>query len=208
MLIYILIVQVFPRGSPLLVDVSRAILNVTQGDEMKQIEDKWFKKESIWPDDIENPSISSNSLGLESFRGLFLIAGTASLLALVIFVVMFLYEQRHVLLQFDSETSIWKRIRTMSRFFDQKDLSSHTFKNCQHGKGSHAASVQSIGSVGSSPNTNCPPSPSSCSNQTTSSDFVFFVEQGRSPKHVDPTPSGSVSLEIFPSPENSIRSAC
>ncbi|XWS75987.1 hypothetical protein CRYUN_Cryun01aG0138800 [Craigia yunnanensis] len=193
-----------PRGSHLVEDVSRAILNVTQGDDMNQIEDTWFKKETVC---LDRNSISSNSLGLESFRGLFLIAGTASLLALVIFVAMFLYEPRHVLLQFDSETSTWRRIRTMLRFFDQKDLSSHTFKNCQHREGSYVASVQRIGFVGGSPNTNCPPSPSSCSNQTNSSEFVFIVEQGRPPEHVDLTPSDSASPEIFPSPERSIELA-
>ncbi|XWS31184.1 hypothetical protein CRYUN_Cryun23aG0055600 [Craigia yunnanensis] len=184
---------VFPRGSPLVEDVSRAILNVTQGDEMNDIEDKWFKSETVCPD--RNSSISSNSLGLESFKGLFLITGTASLLALVIFVAMFLYEQRHVLLQFDSKTSIWRRIRTMSRFFDQKDLSSHTFKNCQHREGSYAASVQSI--LEAHQTLTARQSPSNFSNQTNS--------EGRSPEHVDLTPSGSASPEIFPSHERSIE---
>ncbi|XVF32050.1 hypothetical protein REPUB_Repub17cG0048400 [Reevesia pubescens] len=196
---------VFAKGSPLLLDVSIAILNVTQGDEMNQIEEKWFKNGTVCPD--TNPSISSNSLGLESFWGLFLIAGTASLLSLAIFVAMFLYDQRQVLLQFDSETSIWRRIRTMSRFFDQKDLSSHTFKNSQHREGSYPASIQSINYVGGSPKTNCPPSPSNCSNQPNSPELVFFVEQGRSPEHIDLTPSGSASPEIFQSPERSIELA-
>ncbi|XP_022759820.1 glutamate receptor 2.9-like [Durio zibethinus] len=200
-----LILQVFPKGSPLVVDVSRGILNVTQSDEINQIEDKWFKKETVCLD--RNVSISSNSLGLESFSGLFLIAGTASLLALVIFVAMFLYEQRHVFLQFDPETPIWRRIHTMSRFFDQKDLSSRTSTNDQNGEGSYAPSVQSTGFLGGSPNTNCPPSPSSCSNQTNSLEFVFLVQQESPPVNVDLTPSGSATPEIFPSPERSIELA-
>ncbi|XP_021276565.1 glutamate receptor 2.7-like [Herrania umbratica] len=193
---------VFPKGSPLVADVSRAILNVTQGDKMEQIENSWLKKETVCPD--VDPSVSSGSLGLESFWGLFLIAGAASISALIIFSARFLYEQRHVLFQFHSETSAWRRIRILSRIFDQRDPSSHTFRKSEvRDYASSTCSVHSIGVVGSSPNTNCPPSPSSCSNQTDSSHFVFVVDQGRVTGHGDLTPSGSASPEIFPSPERS-----
>ncbi|XWS31183.1 hypothetical protein CRYUN_Cryun23aG0055500 [Craigia yunnanensis] len=131
---------VFPKGSPLVADVSRAILNVTQGDEFNGIEDTWFKKETDCPD--HNPSTSSKSLSLESFRGLFLIAGFAAISALIIFAAMFLHEKRHILLQCHSETSIWRRIRILSMIFDQKDSSSHTSQKSQHREGSNATSVQ------------------------------------------------------------------
>ncbi|EOY29260.1 Glutamate receptor, putative [Theobroma cacao] len=190
----------FPKGSPLVADVSRAILNVTQSDKMEQIENFWLKKGTVCPD--VDPSVSSSSLGLESFWGLFLIAGTASMSALIIYSAMFLHEQRHVLFQFH-DTSVWRRIRIMSRIFDQKDLSSHTFRKSEVRDASSTHSVHSIGVVGSSPNTNCPPSPSSYSSQTHSSQFVFFVDQGRFTGHGDLTPSGSASPETFPSPERS-----
>ncbi|XWS26124.1 hypothetical protein CRYUN_Cryun26dG0004000 [Craigia yunnanensis] len=190
---------VFPRGSPLVADVSRAILNVTQGEKTKQIEEAWFNKESC-PD--PNALVSSNSLGVESFWGLFLIAGVASISALIIFAAMFLYEQRHVFLRFSSETPIWKSIRIMSRIFDQRDLSSHTFRKSELGDKTGNDSVHSIGIAGDSPNTNCPPSPSSYSNQT-EPDFVFFVDQGIEAENGDLTPSGVASPEIFPSPGRS-----
>ncbi|XVE71313.1 hypothetical protein DITRI_Ditri10aG0141300 [Diplodiscus trichospermus] len=179
---------VFPKGSPLVADVSRAILNVTQGDEMEQIQNSWFKNETNCPD--FNPSASSNSLGLESFWGLFLIAGVASISALIIFATMFLYEQRHVLFKFQSKTSMWRRIKVASTIFDQKDLSSHTFRK----DASSTCSVHSIGFAGSSPNTNCPPSPSSLSTQTDSSNSIFFVEQRRITGHGDMTPEGSAPV--------------
>ena len=169
---------------------------------MEQIQNKWFKNENVCPD--FDPSVSSNSLGLESFWGLFLIAGVASISALIIFAAMFLYEQRHVLFQFHSEPSMWRRIRIMSRIFDQKDPSSHTFKKSELRDESSTCSVHSIDVVGSSPNTNCPPSPSSLSNQTDSSDFVFIVEQDRITGHGDLTPEGSAS----PSPERSSIELC
>ncbi|XVE71315.1 hypothetical protein DITRI_Ditri10aG0141400 [Diplodiscus trichospermus] len=188
---------VFPKGSPLVADVSRAILNVAQGDEMERIQNSWFMNEPNCSD--FNPSASSNSLGLESFWGLFLIAGVASISALIIFAAMFLYEQRHVLFKFQSETSMWRKIQVASRIFDQKDLSSHTFRK----DASSTCSVHSIGAAGSSPNTNCPPSPSSLSTQTDSADFVFFVEQARITGHGDMTPGGSASPDTFTSPERS-----
>ena len=169
---------------------------------MEQIQNKWFKNENVCPD--FDPSVSSNRLGLESFWGLFLIAGVASISALIIFAAMFLYEQRHVLFQFHSEPSMWRRIRIMSRIFDQKDPSSHTFKKSELRDARSTCSVHSIDVVGSSPNTNCQPSPSSLSNQTDSSDFVFIVEQDRITGHGDLTPEGSAS----PSPERSSIELC
>ena len=133
--------------------------------------------------------VSSNSLGVESFWGLFLIVGVASISALIIFAAMFLYEQRHVLLRFNSEIAIWRRIRIVSRIFDQRDLSSHTFRKSELEDKSGNDSVQSIGIAGDSPNTNCPPSPSSYSNNT-ETDSEFFVDQGRAAENGDLTPSG------------------
>ncbi|XP_024024886.1 glutamate receptor 2.8 [Morus notabilis] len=119
---------VFPKGSPLVADVSRAILTVTEEKIMKNIENKWFEKQTSCPD--PNTQVSSNSLGLESFWGLFLIVGTASLSSLVAYASMFLYKQRRVLLssETDQNLPIWRRICTVLRIFDQKDLDSHTFR--------------------------------------------------------------------------------
>ncbi|KAK8654944.1 hypothetical protein V6N13_107539 [Hibiscus sabdariffa] len=170
---------VFPKGSPLVADISREILNVTQGDQMEQIQNKWFKNdEATCPD--SNPGVSSNSLGLDSFWGLFLIAGVASTSALVVFAAMFLYEQRHVLFRLRSETSIWRRVRFMSKIFDEKDMNSHTFRKTEP----RDASLS---------DTNCPPSPLSFSNQTDSSGFAFTVEVA----------SNTSSPDISPSPERS-----
>ncbi|CAK7354064.1 unnamed protein product [Dovyalis caffra] len=117
---------VFPKGSPLVADVSRAVLNFTEGDKMKEIEDAWFGKKSRCLD--SDTSVSSNSLSLKSFWGLFLITGVASFLALMIFIAIFVNEHRTVLLQpSDSEASTWTRILDLFRIFIQKDLKSHAF---------------------------------------------------------------------------------
>ncbi|KAK8523488.1 hypothetical protein V6N12_048008 [Hibiscus sabdariffa] len=143
---------------------------VPKGDEMERIQNKWFKRNGTCPD--VDPGVSSNSLGLESFWGLFLIAGVASIFALVVFTATFLYEQRHVLLQFPPETTMRRKFEIMSRIFDQKDLSCHTFKNAEPREASSHYSVHSISAVGSSSSTNCPPSPSVSLNQTDSPDIT------------------------------------
>ncbi|XP_062023926.1 glutamate receptor 2.7-like isoform X2 [Rosa rugosa] len=106
---------VFPKGSPLVPDVSRSILQFTEGDLMKELERKWFGNETACS--VSNPMVSdSSSLSLDRFWGLFLIAGVTSLLALIIFVASFIWSYQH------------KGIRVMLEVFDCKDLSSHTFK--------------------------------------------------------------------------------
>ncbi|KEH35890.1 glutamate receptor 3.2 [Medicago truncatula] len=150
----------FPKGSPLVADISRAILNVTQGDRMKTIENAWLKKTSCLDSNTEISS--NNSLGLESFWGLFLIAGIASLLALLIFVITFLYQHKHIWLPNSPSNSIWRRIRVLVMIFDQRDLNSHTFKKSgnKH-ESSNSPHHDDFGAVEASPGTHCPPSPSS-----------------------------------------------
>ncbi|CAJ2643707.1 unnamed protein product [Trifolium pratense] len=159
----------FPKGSPLVADISRAILNVTQGDKMRTIEKAWFK-EAICLD--SNTEISSNNnLGLESFWGLFLIAGIASLLALLIFVVTFLYQHKHIWLNNDPNTSIWQRVCILVRIFDQRDSNCHTFKKSENKiKSGNSRHHHDEDDLGPSLGTHCPPSPSS---QTESNVSVY-----------------------------------
>ncbi|KAK7351327.1 hypothetical protein VNO77_10694 [Canavalia gladiata] len=127
---------VFPKGSPLVADISRAILNVTQGNKMKTIENAWFK-ESICNSSSAEIS-SKNSLGLESFWGLFLLAGIASLLALLIFAATFLYQHKDIWSSGNNPTtSIWKRIGNLISIFNQRDLERHAFKETEISIGPH-----------------------------------------------------------------------
>ncbi|KAL6212672.1 hypothetical protein ACLB2K_017890 [Fragaria x ananassa] len=119
---------VFPKRSLLVDDVSQAILNITGGEKIMELENKWLKKESNCQD-WSGTNISSISHGLGSFWVLFLIAGLASILALIIFVASFIHRHRQVLVQpGDSEASTWRKIRALFKIFNQKDLDSHTFK--------------------------------------------------------------------------------
>ncbi|GLT47976.1 hypothetical protein SLA2020_216230 [Shorea laevis] len=188
---------VFSKGSPLVADVSRAILNVMESDKMKEIENKWFPKQTNCPD--SSTSVSSNSLSFGSFWGLFLIAGVAAVMALIIFVVEFLYKQKDVLCI--PGISVWRRILQVLRNFDSKDLTSHTFRQSDLKESSHTDSVQIIGavevSVEASPNNNCPPSPSN--SDQTSLGITFVGEQG--------SPSTEDKISSTASPEIEIQLA-
>ncbi|GFS44655.1 glutamate receptor 2.8 [Actinidia rufa] len=179
---------VFPINSPLVHDVSRAVLNVTEGDKMVEIEKAWFGQTNC-PD--TSAYISSNSLSLDSFWGLFLIAGVASLSAFVLFLVVFIHQHKHVLRNLEPKTSVWRKIEALVISFDKKDLSSHTFrkselrdKSCvdvRDSMGAREASSIANGipspstsfSLHTERNANCPPRPSSFSNYT-DGNFVSF----------------------------------
>lgn len=188
--------QAFPRGSPMAGDVSRAILNVTEGDRIKKIENAWFVSDTVCPD--SNALASSVSLGLNSFWGLFLIAGVASLLALAIFVATFLYRHRQLLSGFDKEASVSHRIGVVFGIFDGKDLSSHTYRKngeLSSRSGNDGGAVV-MDTVNSSPNTYLPPSPSGFSSSSNRSEFFF-------PCHEEPvTPCSDLSAQR--SPETSV----
>nr|TKS11195.1 glutamate receptor 2.1-like [Populus alba] len=128
--------QAFPKGSPLVPDVSRAVLNITEGDKMKEIENARFGKQSN--------SVTSNSLSLKSFWGLFLIAGIASLLALIIFMVMFVYKERKVLRPLNSTISIRRKVSNFFRIFIERDLKSHTFRKSGPSMGAPSPSATSV----------------------------------------------------------------
>ncbi|XP_038884545.1 glutamate receptor 2.9-like [Benincasa hispida] len=90
----------FTLGSSLVDDISKAVLKVTQSDEMNQIDERWFgKKISHQSDSSDGSDASSSSLDLTYFRNLFFITTFAVIFALT------LYFFRHS----DSPT-IWTRI--------------------------------------------------------------------------------------------------
>lgn len=128
----------FPKGSSLASDMSTAILKVTEGYKMREIEDRWFGDQNSCNSD--GSSATSSSLGISSFWGLFLITGAASALSLFLFFVSFLYEHRHALNRASgSESSVWRRLSAIAKSFDQRDLSFHTFRRSESKDGSMAS---------------------------------------------------------------------
>ncbi|KAL0357245.1 UNVERIFIED_CONTAM: Glutamate receptor 3.2 [Sesamum calycinum] len=73
--------KAFPRGSPLAMDMSTAILTLSENGELQKIHDKWLSTRACGP----ASSVDSEQLHLKSFWGLFLICGIACLIALLLY---------------------------------------------------------------------------------------------------------------------------
>lgn len=75
--------QAFQRGSPLAIDISTAILKLSENGELQKLHRKWFCKMGC-PGD-KGQDAEPNKLELISFWGLYLLSGGFALGALFIF---------------------------------------------------------------------------------------------------------------------------
>ncbi|OEL24842.1 Glutamate receptor 2.8 [Dichanthelium oligosanthes] len=138
----------FPKGSPYVADLSRAILNLTESDEMSAIERKWFGDAEGCA--AQGSPFTSDSLSFASFWGLFLVTGATSLLCCAVHLATFLVANRRRIRVVALTSDVhWKdRLRMFLQLFDDKDLSSHTFRT-KDGGGSVAG--RSANDAGASP---------------------------------------------------------
>lgn len=74
--------QAFPRDSPLALDLSTAILTLSENGDLQRIHDKWLTQSGCTSQDSDT---DSNQLSFASFWGLFLICCLACLMTLMIF---------------------------------------------------------------------------------------------------------------------------
>ncbi|KAG0479619.1 hypothetical protein HPP92_010477 [Vanilla planifolia] len=111
---------VFPRGSPLAPEVSRSILKLLESDKMVDIEKNLYQNMSC-PIEEEDDT-NSSSLSFHSFWGLFLITGVASMTALLLYLVRFLYRCREVLRTLEPGCSTWRKIVFLAKLYDQRDF--------------------------------------------------------------------------------------
>ncbi|KAL6846182.1 hypothetical protein ACP4OV_023630 [Aristida adscensionis] len=179
----------FPKGSPYVADLSRAILNLTESDEMSQIERKWFGDADGCAAQ-QGTQFTSDSLSFASFWGLFLITGATSLLCAAVHLAAFLVANRRRIRDELASTSSgvpwWGRLRRCFELYDGKDLSSHTFRTKDGGGGSVAG--RSAVDAGASPVVvdNAAGSPLSLSSHT-------FVSEW-SVQTPSPAPAGEIEL--------------
>ncbi|KAI3929221.1 hypothetical protein MKX01_006457 [Papaver californicum] len=97
----------FPKGSPLVPDISRAILSVTEGEKMIAIEKTWFGNQVDCPE----------QRGGTSFLGLFFIAGFTSISSFLIFMIIFLRENKNILA---SQLPVRQKLGSLYKEFDKK----------------------------------------------------------------------------------------
>ncbi|MED6133527.1 hypothetical protein PIB30_029076 [Stylosanthes scabra] len=177
---------VFPKGSPLVGDISRAILNVSEGGQMRKFENAWLNRSSCEDSNNNNAAkvSSSASLGLESFWGLFLVVGVSCLIALIICLATFIYDNKQILSNHNN-SSIRRRVGKLLKTFTEKDLSAHTLKR----RDSCVTSCPATSAPSAS--TPCPPiSPSS----NTDSSFSGILDAHHQHKPAAQEPSAAITV--------------
>lgn len=93
----------FQRDSPLAVDLSTAILGLSENGDLQRIHDKWLTQTGC---DAQDSAISSNQLNLQSFWGLFLICGISCVTALFIFSMQILCQYKKYRSPDETESSL------------------------------------------------------------------------------------------------------
>ncbi|XP_022741195.1 glutamate receptor 3.6-like [Durio zibethinus] len=111
----------FPRDSPLAVDMSTALLKLSENGDLQRIHDKWLLRRAC---SYQGAKMEADRLQLKSFWGLFVICGLACLIALfVYFFKMVRQFSRHYAeeLELSGQRSQSARIQTFLSFVDEKE---------------------------------------------------------------------------------------
>ncbi|OIT29643.1 PREDICTED: glutamate receptor 2.8-like [Nicotiana attenuata] len=136
----------FPKGSPLVPDVSRGVLKVMEGEFMNNIIQKWFGNETDCPEK-DGMVITSDRLKLDSFKGLFLIAGVSAGSALLTFLLIFLYQNREILA---TDDSIWQKLSAIAKAFDDEKEKPNS-KSEKPGEGNESQTTTPFAASAASP---------------------------------------------------------
>ncbi|XP_071701004.1 glutamate receptor 3.3-like [Rutidosis leptorrhynchoides] len=108
----------FPRDSPLAVDLSTAILTLSENGDLQRIHDKWLIRSGCSTDNAE---LESDRLHLKSFWGLFLICGIACFIAIFIYFCQVFRRFYKVARETqESDGSRSKSLRTLISIIDEK----------------------------------------------------------------------------------------
>lgn len=122
------LMQVFPRGSPLVADVSRAITKLTDNHKIADIKGRWIR-DSDSTTCTKDDTASWSSITLKSFRILFGITGGITATCLVVFLLSYLYNNRDFIRRIsNSGSTTWSKIRAVCMHFDQRDPKSFRYK--------------------------------------------------------------------------------
>ncbi|MCL7048728.1 hypothetical protein MKW94_009540 [Papaver nudicaule] len=106
---------VFPKGSPLGPDISRKILSIREEGKTQKLKRASFKSKQSCSS--RDPFASSNSLTLSSFWVLFLLTGICAALAIIVFLIGFLCENKQILNDPNSTTRK-KLVDLFTKFYE------------------------------------------------------------------------------------------
>lgn len=128
--VHILSLKAFPRDSPLAVDLSTAILQLTENGDLQRIHEKWLMHSTC---SLDAGELESDRLHLKSFGGLFLLCGIACFIALFIYFMQIVCHFRRAdsneSVSAGQSNSLSGRIqRLLSLMDEKKDPSTHGSK--------------------------------------------------------------------------------
>uniref|UniRef100_A0A5B6ZS34 Glutamate receptor n=1 Tax=Davidia involucrata TaxID=16924 RepID=A0A5B6ZS34_DAVIN len=136
----------FPRDSPLAIDMSTAILKLSENGELQRIHDKWLMRSAC---SLQGAKLEVDRLQLKSFSGLFLICGLACLLALIVYFIQMVRQfSQHYSdnSELSGRSSRSERLQTFLSFADEKE---ETVKGRSKRRQIEAASTRSADGDGS-----------------------------------------------------------
>ncbi|XP_027918723.1 glutamate receptor 3.6-like isoform X2 [Vigna unguiculata] len=108
----------FPRESPLAVDMSTAILKLSESGDLQRIRDKWLTRRAC---SSEGAIQSNDRLELKSFWGLYLLIGMACFVALLCHVIRLMYRfSRHFNSNLEG-SSFSSHLRSFLSFANKKE---------------------------------------------------------------------------------------
>lgn len=126
--------QAFPRDSPLAIDLSTAILALSENGDLQRIHDKWLQHAGCSSQESE---VDANRLSLGSFWGLFLICGLACLVALIVFFMRIIAQySRYSSQDEDAKLEPERSLKRPMRLTSIKDLISFVDKKEEEVKNS------------------------------------------------------------------------
>lgn len=120
--VLVILIQAFPRDSPLAVDLSTAILTLSENGDLQRIHDKWLARSAC---SLDSAELESDRLHLRSFSGLFIVCGIACFTALLIYFIQILRKfcqtsNTEVDSDGQNTTSRSKRLQTLLSIIDEK----------------------------------------------------------------------------------------
>ncbi|GAV78780.1 Lig_chan domain-containing protein/SBP_bac_3 domain-containing protein/ANF_receptor domain-containing protein [Cephalotus follicularis] len=110
----------FQKGSPIVADFSKAILDLLEDGELKSLEDKWFAPSPECLTTVKNVEIES--LTLNNFWGIYLISSLISTTCFILFLIHLLKNFRSLEEVYEanltpSQKSFWKKTIRLARYF-------------------------------------------------------------------------------------------
>ncbi|CAA0816140.1 Glutamate receptor 2.2 [Striga hermonthica] len=114
---------VFPKGSPLVPDISRAVIKLIESGRIPDIERKWTVNNNKECNEQDVDETVSIGIPLQSFKLLFLISMGTTMTCLLAFVVSYLYKNGDFLKSvLGSDATIRSKLGAVLMHFDQRDL--------------------------------------------------------------------------------------